>query len=119
MARTTAYVVTECGLKITLDRKRIDGESVWMFPSCVKEEPDDTPKTRPQFSRSTHRSWGRKRSGPKTRKELFKETKERGYRSEGSLSNALRRVGAISETKGGYQGVTLYRLPPEESQTEV
>lgn len=51
------------------------------------------------------------REGNKSRKELFEVAKANGYSSEGSLSNALRRIGAIKEEEGGFQGGVLYTLP--------
>jgi S-DNA-T family DNA segregation ATPase FtsK/SpoIIIE len=50
-------------------------------------------------------------SGMKSRTALLDTAKANGYRSEGSLSSALKRIGAYAEGKEGFQGAALYRLP--------
>jgi S-DNA-T family DNA segregation ATPase FtsK/SpoIIIE len=50
-------------------------------------------------------------SGMKSRTALFDIAKANGYRSEGSLSSSLKRIGAYADGKEGFQAAALYRLP--------
>jgi len=51
-------------------------------------------------------------SGPKTRSELFRVACDNGYRSEGSLTSALKRLGAETDGKTAFGGSTMWRMPP-------
>lgn len=51
-------------------------------------------------------------TGPKTRSELFRVACDHRYRSQGSLTKALMRIGAQSDGKDGFGGTTTWRLPP-------